>query len=352
MPVPGTRPVAAFPSQSVLGTQPDVRIGFILSPDFTLLPFAGFIDAVRHAADERDRSRQVYCHWGVIAPNRQPVRSSCGVEVLPWRRFDDPSNYDYIVAVGGLLTSFDQHDPRIFNYLRDAAVAGVRLVGLCTGSFVLGEAGQLDGVRCAVHVDHVAEFKDRYPRAIPLPNAIYTFDQDRITCPGGTAAIDVAVEILSQRCGASRGTKGLAAMVVDQHRKAHHAGRMSFQELEHCGDSRVEQAVLLMRQALSEPISIDEIARKLSISRRQLNRVFKEKSGKSPQELWRDMRLEHARWRLLNTSNSVTEIAHECGFSDCAHFVRWFQRKHGRSPTAFRRERTGRHVGAFVQQIG
>ena len=126
-------------------------------------------------------------------------------------------------------------------------------------------------------------------------------------------------------------------MVVEQHRKAHHAGRMSFQELEHCGDSRVEQAVLLMRQTLSEPISIDEIANKLSVSRRQLDRVFKEKSGKSPQELWRDMRLEHARWRILNTSNSITEIAHECGFSDCAHFVRWFQRKFDATPSAYRR---------------
>ena len=106
-------------------------------------------------------------------------------------------------------------------HLRRAAAKGVPLVGLCTGSFVLAEAGQLDGVRCAVHVDHVADFKDRYPEAIPLPNAIYSFDQDRVTCPGGTAAIDVAVEILSQRCGVSRGTKGLSAMVVDQHRKAH-----------------------------------------------------------------------------------------------------------------------------------
>ncbi len=321
------------------GIKPDIRIAFILSPDFTLLPFAGFIDAVRHAADERDRSRQLYCHWSVIAPDAKPVRSSCGVEVLPWKTFDNPDNYDYVVVVGGLLTSFSQHHPAIFEYFRQAAAKDTTLVGLCTGSFVLAEAGQLDGVRCAVHVDHVSDFSARYPHAIPLPNAIYTFDQDRITCPGGTAAIDVAVEILSQKCGSSRGAKGLAAMVVDQHRKAHHAGRMSFQELEHCGDWRVEQAVLLMRQTLSEPISIDEIARKLSISRRQLNRVFKAKSGKSPQELWRDMRLEHARWRLVNTSKNITQIAYECGFSDCAHFVRWFKRKHQCSPSVFRRER-------------
>ena len=94
-----------------------------------------------------------------------------------------------------------------------------------------------------------------------------------------------------------------------------------------------------MRQTLSEPISIDQIAKKVSISRRQLNRVFKSKAGKSPQELWRDMRLEHARWRLLNTSKNITQIAHECGFADCAHFVRWFKRKNGQSPKQYRAER-------------
>ena len=56
------------------GVSPDVRLAFILSPDFTLLPFAGFIEAVRHASDERDRSRQVYCHWSVIAPDKNPIR--------------------------------------------------------------------------------------------------------------------------------------------------------------------------------------------------------------------------------------------------------------------------------------
>ena len=317
-------------------TSPDVRMAFILAPDFTLLPFAGFIEAVRHAADERDRSRQIYCHWSCIAEELRPIRSSCGVEMLPWKTFDNPENYDYIIVVGGLLSSFHQLHAETFSYLRAAAEKDVSLVGLCTGSFALAEAGQLDGVRCAVHVDHVNELTTRYPAVIPLVDAIYAFDQNRITCPGGTAAIDLAVEILSQHCGSSRGTKGLSAMVVDQHRKAHHAGRMSFQELEHCGDWRVEQAVLLMRQTLSEPISIDQLARKVSISRRQLDRLFKLKAGKSPQELWRDMRLEHARWRLLNTSKNITQIAYECGFADCAHFVRWFKRKNAVSPKEYR----------------
>ena len=172
---------------------PDVRLAFVLSPDFTLLPFAGFIDAVRHAADERDYSRQVYCQWSCISADLEPIRSSCGVEVLPWKTFDDPSNYDYIIVVGGLLPSFRQHHPETFDYLRRAAEKDVSLVGLCTGSFVLAEAGQLDGVRCAVHVDHVDELTSKYPEVIPLVNAIYAFDQNRITCPGGTAAIDLAV---------------------------------------------------------------------------------------------------------------------------------------------------------------
>lgn len=319
--------------------RPDVRFAFILVPDFTLLPFAGFIDAVRHSADDRDYSRQIYCRWTCIAAEMKPVRSSCGVEVMPWKTFDDPENYDYIVVVGGLLPSFGQLHPSTFDFLREAGRKGVRLVGLCTGSFALAKAGLMDGRRCAVHVDHRDELLSGYPTIIPEINETYVFDRNTITCPGGSAAIDLAVTILSHHCGSSRGAKALAALVVDQHRKALRFNSAQFQELEQCGDLRVERTVIAMRQALSEPVSIDKLARSLSISRRQLDRVFKEKTGKSPQELWRHMRLEHARWRLVNTSRSVTEIAHECGFSDCAHFVRWFKRMYGNNPGDYRARR-------------
>ena len=121
--------------------QPDIRVAFVLSPSFTLLPFAGFVDTLRHAADDADRSRQIYCHWRILGPSLTPIRSSCGAEVSPWQLFDDPGLYDYVVIVGGLLCAFEQHAAQTFEFLRSAAERQVPVVGLCTGSFAMAEAG-------------------------------------------------------------------------------------------------------------------------------------------------------------------------------------------------------------------
>ncbi|MCP5072867.1 MAG: GlxA family transcriptional regulator [Rhodobacteraceae bacterium] len=320
-------------------TKPDVRFAFILSQEFTLTPFAGFIDAVRHAADERDHSRQIYCNWTCIGPDMEPVRSSCGLEMPPWKKFDAPENYDYIVVVGGRLAFLNQRSEEIIEYLQTAAKKKIPLIGLCTGGFLLAEAGLMSGHRCAVHIDHADALRTAYPDVLPVTNEMYVFDDGRITCPGGTAAIDLAVDILSRHCGQSRGMKALTALVVDEHRKSHSVGRMPFQDLEFCGEQKVEDAVKYMRQSLSEQISFDQLASKLNTSRRQLDRLFTDKVGKTPVRLWREMRLEHSRWRLINTSRSITEIAYECGFSDSAHFVRTYKQFYGETPSRYRDSR-------------
>lgn len=318
---------------------PDVRIGFVLAPQFTLLPFAGFIDAVRHSADEGDRSRQVFCHWECLAATRDPISASCGVEVLPWRVFEDAGDYDLIVVVGGLLSAFSQHHPATFEFLAAEHQRGATIVGLCTGSFVMAEAGLLDGRRCAVHIHHRQQLIDRYPEVLPVVNEMYVQDDDLITCPGGTAAIDLAVEILVQRCGRSRGMKGMTALVVDEHRGSHFVARMPFQDLEDCGDWRVQAAVGLMRKNIGAPFSIGALSARIGTTVRQLDRAFQTKARKSPQSVWREMRLAQAKWRLMNSNKTITQIAHECGFADSSHFSRWFRREFGEPPQAYRRAR-------------
>ena len=332
-------PVRGFTPVRANDYQPDVRVAFVLSPQFTLLPFAGFIDAMRHSADDGDRSRQVFCQWECVSATLEPIKASCGVEVLPWRTFGAVSDYDYIVVVGGLLSSFDDHHPETFVFLRDAHAAGVSIVGLCTGSFVMAGAGLMDGRRCAVHVHHRRQLLDRYPNVQAVTNEMYIFDHDLITCPGGTAAIDVAVEILTKHCGRSRGMKGLAALVVDEHRAAHHVGRMPFDDLAECGDWRVETAIRLMRQNLETPQTISQLAATIGSTVRQLDRAFARHAKAPPQTIWRTMRLQHARWRLMNSTRTITQIAHECGFSDSAHFSRWFKRDFGEAPRTYRENR-------------
>lgn len=318
---------------------PDIKVAFVLSPMFTLLPFAGFIDAMRHSADEGDMSRQIFCQWECLSATMDPVKASCGLEVLPWRTFGEPDQYDYIVVIGGLLSSFDQHFPKTFEFIRAASDAGVGIIGLCTGSFVMAEAGLMGGRRCAVHIHHRQQLLDRYADVIPVTNEMYVYDEKLITCPGGTAAIDLAVEILSEHCGRNRGMKGMTALVVEEHRGAHHVGRMPYQDLEECGDWRVETAIRLMRQNLSDPYSIEKLANIIGSTLRQLNRSFIRHAKHPPQAVWRGMRLLHAQWRLMNTNRTITQIAYECGFTDSSHFSRWFKREFNEAPQSYRKAR-------------
>ena len=320
---------------------PDIRVGFVLSPAFTLLPFAGFADTLRHAADEGDRSRQIHCHWIILGASLDPVRSSCGAEVLPWRTYGDPGEFDYIVVVGGLMSAFGRHAPETFDFLRLAAARHVSVVGLCTGSFAMAEAGLLQDRRCAVHVRHREEFIARYPDVTVTTQELYVSDGDRITCPGGTAAIDVAVELVMHHAGKARALKGLTEMVVDEHRIAMHQPRTPHEDLLDCGDWRVEHAVRLMQGSLSAPCSSQDLARRVGISVSQLDRAFTGCCRMTAAEVWRDMRLLHAKWLLLNTDRTVARVAQECGFADASHLYRWFRRAFNESPRNFRR---GRHV--------
>ncbi|MCG7522518.1 GlxA family transcriptional regulator [Ruegeria sp. Ofav3-42] len=318
---------------------PDVRFAFILTPAFTILPLAGFIDAVRHSSDEADRSRQIFCHWDVLSHDMAPIRSSCGLSITPWKTYDGAGEYDYIVIVGGLIDQLDEIHADTFEFLQKQHALGTKLVGLCTGSFAIAKAGLLNGKRAAIHAHHRPEFMAMFPESIPIENELYVSDGGILTCPGGTAAIDLAVEILIERCGRSRGMKGLTALVVDEHRMAHEVGRLPFQDLEECGNWRVEQAIKIMRQKLREPDTTEHLAAMLGSTVRQLNRVFLKHAKATPQEVWRDMRLQHARWRLMNSKRTVTQIAYECGFSDSSHFSRWFKTRFGETPRTYREQR-------------
>jgi transcriptional regulator GlxA family with amidase domain len=316
-----------------------MRVGFILSPFFSLLPFASFIESLRHAADEADFSRQIYCHWKIIGSTTDPIIASCGVEISPHECFPDYTQFDHIVVVGGLLPQSLEQPQETLDYLRQAYEANISVVGLCTGSFTLAKAGLLDNRRCAVHVDHLNQLRQLYPLCLPESDQVFINDNEVITCPGGSTALDLAVSLIEERCGKARAIKGLAALCVERNRAAHHMPNRLYGNLSVCGNLHVEQAVDIMQRHIATPFRIRELARMLGISERELNRSFKLHSGEPPTVIWRKMRLSYGHWLLVNTTKRVTRIALECGFSDAAHFCRWFKKTYHESPIEFRKRR-------------
>src|SRR5579864_3192567 len=113
-----------------------LRVGIILAEHFTLSAFAVFIDHLRLAADEGDRSRPLHVQWSIMSARHASILASCGVMIEPTSGFLTPDALDYVVVVGGILHAGPQVDEATMRYLREAGASGIPLIGICTGSFI------------------------------------------------------------------------------------------------------------------------------------------------------------------------------------------------------------------------
>jgi transcriptional regulator GlxA family with amidase domain len=314
----------------------ELSVGLLLWPSFPLLSLASFCDCLRHAADLGDQSRQLRCTWTLLGPTDDTVEASCGVSV-PVRAYSGKaSRFDYFVVIGGLLPRLEHVDPRYWDALRDADAAGVPLIGLCTGSFVLAKAGYMhDRVAC-VHSFHYDDYQSMFPGLRVVTNADYVIDGNRITCAGGVSAIELATRLISVHCGADRASKVIHQMTVSRKSGTSFVERRRALGYLAVDSLLLRHAIVLMEENLEAPLTIAAIARMTGSNARQLERVFMSEMGVTPKEFYRTMRLRYARWLLLNSAKRVTAIAYECGFADSAHFIRGFREAYGVTPGKLR----------------
>ena len=223
----------------------------------------------------------------------------------------------------------------MYSFLREAAARGVKLVGLCTGSFVLARAGLLDGHLACVSWFHREEFAAEFPDSRVISNQMFVVDRDRLTCAGGTSVVHLAAYLIEKAIGRASAVKALRIMIEEQPMPSR---TLQPEEVlsQRSTDSVVHKAMLLLEQQLQSPVSIEQLCEPLGIGRRQLERRFRSDVGLSPAEYRQKLRVQRARWLLQHTDLDVTEIALECGFQDSAHFARVVRRSLGVSPRELR----------------
>ncbi len=312
-----------------------LSVGFILLSNFTLCAFANFIDVLRLAADEGDRSRQIKCRWEVLGDPKSPVRSSCGISIQPTAGFDDPTRFDYIVVVGGLIGALARRNETVEAYLKGAARQGVALVGLCTGSLALHRAGLMEGYQCCVSWYHHDDFLAQFQGLKPVSDQIFVVDRDRLTCSGGASSAHLAAFLVERHLGRAPATKSLHIMMIDEAAMGHTPQPAGALEVK-AKDPLVRRALHLMVEHLDVPLEIKDIARLLKTSKKMLERHFHTELGTSPHAAYLDIRLDHAIHLLRGSERSVASIAAECGFCDSSHLGRMLKRKTGSTPQALR----------------
>lgn len=336
-----TRPVRHDRATPAPHPPAKLRVGFLLAPRFTLIAFAGFVDALRLAADEGDRSRQIECEWAVLGNAGEPVVSSCGASVQPWSEMEEPARFDYIVVVGGLLHGGQRVLPGTYAFLCSAARAGVPLVGLCTGSFILARAGLLHGYVTCVSWFHRDDFIAEFPNLRLTTNRLFVVDRDRMTCAGGTSVVHLAAYLIERHCGRAHAGKSMRILIEDQPLPSDTPQPESVITRE-ARDSIVRQAMHLIEQKLSHPDRIRTIVAPLGIGLRQLERRFTADVGITLREYRLHLRLARAKWLIDHTDLSITDVGFDCGFVDCSHFSHAFTSRFKVRPSEVRRSARSR----------
>ena len=310
-------------------------MGFILARRFTLCAFANFVDVLRLAADEGDRSRPILCEWAILSDSMDAVASSCGVVVQPNVRLPGPTAFDYVVVVGGLINEIPNLSPDLVRFLQDAAAARVPLVGVCTGAFVLHRAGLMDGYRCCVSWFHHADFLEQFDGLTPVSDQIFIIDRDRLTCSGGASSAHLAAYLVEKHVGIAPARKSLQIMIIDEALRAEKP-QPGIPLVFATTDDVIKKGLLQMRQNIETPLTIGEVARRVGVGRRSLERRFEKTLGKSPSDCYLSMRLDQAALLLNRTDQTVAAIAASTGFCDTSHFARAFRQHRGMTPAKAR----------------
>jgi transcriptional regulator GlxA family with amidase domain len=315
-----------------------LKVGFVLAKSFTLSPFALFIDTLRLASDETDHSGRVFADWHVLGSTRHLITSSCGVQIAPTSDFIDPSNFDYIVVVGGLLRVPEPVDHATMTFLKSAAAKGVRMIGVCTGSFILAEAGLLDGHEVCVSWLHYQAFQERFPHLVVRPDRLFHLEGRRGSCAGGSSSADLANVIVERHIGRDAARNALEVLQMDRVRSSN--APQSRQPLKmQVKEPRVLASLITMEQHLSGDINTERLAKSVGLSRRQLERLFEITIGMPPAAAYRQLRLERAFELLTNTDREITEVAFDVGYVNPSHFTKSFKLAFGETPSSARTRR-------------
>ena len=306
-------------------------IGFLLLPQFAVMALASAIEPLRIA----NRYLREPYRWQLLSLQGNAVVDDNGIPIAPHATFADSAE------LGTLIVCADIRPERFYSRtLRQQLHAldrmGATLGALDTGAFILARAGLLDGHRVTAHWEVIEAFRERFPR-IAVAQSLFEVGPSRMTCAGGTAALDMMLNAIAADHGAALANRVAEHCLHDRIRSGDAPQRMALPLRSRIHHPRLAQAVAYLESVLDRPVANPELARRCSLSVRQMLRLFQEHLGEGPAHYHRRLRLDHARTLLRNAAMTVTDVAMASGFESVAHFCRAYRTAHGKSPGDDRR---------------
>jgi transcriptional regulator GlxA family with amidase domain len=318
-------------------------IGVLIFPDFQLLDASGpvtvFEIAYRYANDATKDAATPVARSAipirVIAATPGPVRSSSGVELLA-RKFGPPGAMTTLIVAGGDGVDAAARSRCTLAFVRNVARRGTRVASVCSGTFVLAEAGLLDGRRATTHWGRTRQFLDAYPQVKLDADQIFVRDGHIWSSAGITAGIDLALAIVAEDFGEEIAQK-TARQLVLYHRRG--GGQSQFSSLIELKAPAGRFGALLTwaREHLNAPLTVEDLAERAGMSARHFTRAFVAETGATPAKAIERLRIEVARARVQSSNEAIERVAEATGFRDPERMRRAFIRAFGQPPQSLRR---------------
>ena len=265
-----------------------------------------------------------------------PVRTHNGFSIETPHTLADLERADTVVVPS--WPNVDQPpDESLLAALRAAHQRGARIMSFCSGAFVLGYAGLLDGRRAATHWMYADAMAARFPAVSVDRNVLYVDEGDVLTSAGTAAAIDLCLHVIRQDLGAEAANIVARRMVVPPHRDGGQAQYVQAPVPACPAEDPIAGALDWAVEHLDEPLSVEALARVAAMSPRTFARRFRDVTGTTPHQWLLRQRVLHAQRLLETTDEPVERVANRCGFSSAAVLREHFTRVTGTNPLTYRR---------------
>lgn len=296
------------------------HVGFLLQSNFTMMALSSAIEPLRMA--NQLAGKKLYS-WTTISENGEAVTASDGLSVAVDCAIDHQRLYDAVIVCGGVAIK-ETITKRNTSWLHFLARRNITLGGICTGSYLLANAGLLDDVRCTIHWELLAGWQEDFPK-IRSTNQLYTVESGRWCSAGGTASMDLMLNHIGKTHGKDLQI-AICEMFSHEHvRDESEMQRIPLQHVIGANQSKLQEIVYLMEANIEEPLSLDELASYVSLSRRQLERLFQRYLHCSPHRYYLQIRLMRARQLIKQTNLPIIQVAISCGFVSTPHFSKCYR---------------------------
>lgn len=293
---------------------------------------ASALEVLRHA---NRLGQESFYSWSFLCEDDKPIQSNNGLWLVPDTGIENARPTDMAFVIAG----FDPTKlevPNLKRWLRKQASSGRTIGGISNGAFLLAQAKMLDGYAATVHWEDFASFCVLYPRVLPRYQR-FLIDRDRMTCSGGTSTLDLFIEIVRKDLGNDLSLTVSRQMLLQEYTQAGNVEGESIFDGSHHFSLRVQRALSLIDAGTEQSLNVSELAAQVGLSRRQLLRLFRRETGKTPAKILMHRRLERAHSLILHSHLPLAVVSSAVGFSSQSHLTSSYKKHYGTTPAEHRR---------------